>query len=131
MKLALVSQSFMDESSRTYTFVWRTSYACPPTYFVGCVYRDPHTNLSYDLSRLNQVNPDGDWIAEEHEVSHTIFAYVSVCRPLKRAPLGCSSKAAVCIVRSYHNGTERVVIANAGQARNAPRNMSGSPDARI
>ncbi|XP_037281587.2 lysosomal enzyme receptor protein [Rhipicephalus microplus] len=115
---------FTDEASRTYAFAWRTSYACPPTYFVGCVYKDRHTNLSYDLSRLNQANPDGDWIAEEHEASLTIFAYVSVCRPLKRAPRGCSSKAAVCIVHSYRNGTERVVIANAGQARNAPRNVS-------
>lgn len=115
---------FMDEANRTYAFVWHTSYACPPTYFVGCVYRDPHTNLSYDLSRLNQANPEGDWIAEEHEADHTVLAYVSVCRPLKRAPLGCSSKAAVCIVHSYRNGTKKVVIANAGQARNAPRNMS-------
>ncbi|XP_050026519.2 cation-independent mannose-6-phosphate receptor [Dermacentor andersoni] len=115
---------FMDEANRTYAFVWRTSYACPPTYFVGCVYRDPRANVSYDLSRLNQANPDGDWIAEQHETDYTAMAYVSVCRPLRRAPLGCSSKAAVCIVHTYRNGTERVVIANAGQARHAPQNMS-------
>lgn len=116
---------FLDEADRTYAFLWYTSYACAPSYFVGCVYRNPRTNVTYDLSRLNRVNPLGDWIAEEDEVDYTVKAYVSVCRPLKRAPPGCSPRAAACIVHSYRNGTDRVVVANAGQARHAPRNISG------
>lgn len=115
---------FLDEADRTYAFVWYTSYACSPSFFAGCVYRDPHTNLSYDLSRLNQVNPDGNWIAQQDEVDHTVVAFLSVCRPLRHPLPGCSSKAAVCIVHSYHNGTNKVVVGSAGQARHAPQNIS-------
>ncbi|EEC20270.1 mannose-6-phosphate/insulin receptor type II, putative [Ixodes scapularis] len=117
---------FLDEANRTYSFVWYTSYACPPSYFTGCVYRDPETNLTYDLSRLNQVNSGGDWFVEEKEMGFTRRFHLSVCRPLRRAPLGCSSRAAACVVNSYDNGTEVVAVGNAGQARHSPTRVSGT-----
>ncbi|KAG0412944.1 hypothetical protein HPB47_009913, partial [Ixodes persulcatus] len=117
---------FLDEANRTYSFVWYTSYACPPSYFTGCVYRDPETNLTYDLSRLNQVNSGGDWFVEEKEMGLTRRFHLSVCRPLRRAPLGCSSRAAACVVNSYDNGTEVVAVGNAGQARHSPIRVSGT-----
>ncbi|CAN7984751.1 unnamed protein product [Ixodes pacificus] len=117
---------FLDEANRTYSFVWYTSYACPPSYFTGCVYRDPETNLTYDLSRLNQVNSGGDWFVEEKEMGFTRRFHLSLCRPLRRAPLGCSSRAAACVVNSYDNGTEVVAVGNAGQARHSPTRGSGT-----
>ncbi|CAN7989555.1 unnamed protein product, partial [Ixodes hexagonus] len=117
---------FLDETNRTYVFVWYTSYACPPSYFTGCIYRDPETNLTYDLSRLNQVMQGSDWFVEEREMDFTRRFHLSVCRPLRHAPSGCSSRAAACIVNSYDNGTELVAVANAGQARHSPVGASGS-----
>ncbi|XP_064475457.1 cation-independent mannose-6-phosphate receptor-like [Ornithodoros turicata] len=110
--------SFVEEADRTYSFVWYTSYACPSSYYTPCVYKDNASGLHYDLSRLSQLHDNEDWVVESADRDGSLRYHISVCRPLRKPPQGCSSTAAACVLREYSNGTEVVEVKDAGKARN-------------
>lgn len=82
---------------------WETSSACASREQIPCVFTDPATGLTYDLSALSNSESNFFAIDNSSSPSNTTLYALSVCHSLLSSPLTqtCNATAGICEV----NGT--------------------------